>query len=1287
MQTIQPRSYNAVINQAIDAAIKQGRDGLAGFCMLQGPTGSGKSSALYRCANDGAVAVLEFLRQQKEGKFPAILVTHRWNILQDIYASTVASCDSKGQPLRVSMLYGQTETISAAILKKPLPLEDNAGKSGFPSYQEAIDQFEDWELFEQRKEKSQLTKNCRAARDLAMSIERRPASTPATLLQRDSDELGKLCGFIEADLLKMMTRLENEIARLQKEDADVAVIDQCKQRLANFRAQPWVRRVLPAIAWRDEQHDLLVMTTHKLLFSFYDGCKKVRLASPDLAGYVIFIDEFDYQADVFQSLLAQAQKIQELPICIALLLEKGSELLQRIEHDERSDVQEVCKLLGKLLTDLNAELSDKNINLAAVNSFVMPLEDFKAGRRFKTQYLFRADHLATRESLFLRKTAQGFAVMQGQSNSAGDIDVGQFLRLMEKYLRNYTSIFSRSAWQDSTATGYLRQLNALLFDSSNDYQVSYYSRVLPEMAHFTLPAAHVPELKTLLDNNILPHTQANLHGFTTWLLKANDDADAMDRQRLQVKRAYMPTTAEGLLVALASRNLVFGLSATAYIERALGHFDVRWVNAALRYVAQARDQQFDYSFLGDSLQERKQEWLEKPIPYLPSLADLQQQQAMIQRLTQDKAQLRRTKLTVKEEGFYAEATGEFEELIRALPIDFFTHEDAFESDAVLEHRQSLLVALLRVLKVAASREGHQGHLVFVNSSRHLRQLLDKCKSILTSAIDWCLDDESFYAGLSASHPMAGFKKVFAPMQLMQRPVFICFLNAENQKKPGFMQAYQAAFDTGRTVVVVAQAASATNGINLDFTVPSSGLSSDLTCLYLLESHHFYFSTAQVDGQTDAMTHAGMQLRNLDKLRRFSQVSKSEHRKYLSPLMAQEPRSISALNTLYKKTEDFCKNLAADVQQQVGRIERVWTSVPEVEIYLEPDIASTLRTFSKLPVYQNNKSLVSELNQRLLDELDNVADSDWESFIGTPAQSGSDVSQWIDDKLIDALRCSRHDAALFKHVEKVWRHLGRAVLQYDLMWEAESLYLPKKPLKDWACVKRPISSNAEQKLWYNPSTWQFFAEAKQGCVLFDMEKLYRPIQQSPAILDWFRHKDYRTSLVPFANEVEERFVLHPLIVQRILQGRLGEEGIRAILEDAGIRTTDQYSSHKMFEEYDFSIVDSLFRVDAKYWSDYSLEHADSSFDTSGGEGSSFSAFADTLKRVRAVEGAHIRLLVINLVTERTGESLVGFSIDGEHVAAECADIVFLAGCLNSQDFAVTNGFEHLVSLVKQVDSHE
>lgn len=1283
-------SYQAVIQQVIKAAIQQGRGGVAGFYMLNGPTGSGKSSALYRSStNDGSAAVLEYLKQQEEGKFPAILVTHRWNILQDIYKQTVTSKDSQQQPYRVSMLYGQTEAISSAVGRQALPHESLTDPKDFPCFEEAIKQLDTWQLFAKAEDKAQLARNCRAVRDLSHGIEKHGRFTSASLLQNQRDELSKLCGMIESALLKIMTQLEEDVAHLHGVDTGAAVLAQAQKKLADYRAQPWIRRVFPAIAWRDEKHDLLVMTTHKLLYSFYDGIRKVRLSSPNLSGYVIFIDEFDYQADVFQSLLAQAQKIQELPICIALLLEKGNELIQRIQHDPRPDVQNICKLLSDLLIDLKSDLAEKNIDLSSVNNFVMPLEDFKAGRTFQTQYLFRADHLATREPLVLCKTEQGFAVVQGKASNKGDIDVGQFLRLMEGYLRRYTTLFSNPAWSDSNAYEYLRQLNALLFDSTNDYQTSYYSRVLPKMAHFTLPMAHVPELNPLLNSNVLPHTQANLHGFTTWLLKGSEDAYAMDRQRLQVKRAFMPTTAEGLLVALASRNLVFGLSATAYIERALGHFDVRWVKSALHYIAQARDLQFDYSHLGDSLQERKDEWLKKPIPYLASATDLQQQLQMIKSLTRIKADLRATDLLVREESFATRPTFYYEELINSLPSDFFSNEGGYESSFALEHRQKLLVGLLQVLKVAAEREKHQGHLVFVNSSRHLRQLLSQHRSLLAQLTPWLLDEPSFYTNLSRTHALYGFDQVFVSLELLQRPVFVCFLIAENQKKPGFMEAYQAAFASGRTVIVVAQAASATNGINLDFTVPTSGLSSDLTCLYLLESHHFYFSSAQ--GQSDAMTHAGMQLRDLDKLRRFSQISRAEHRRFLSPLMAQEANGVSTLNKLYKKTEDMCKNVAADVQQQVGRIERAWESVPEIEIYIEPNIAGILRNFYSLPTYQNNKGLVSELNQRLLSELNTTTgdDEEWLKLLSTPAQSANKAVDWIEGKLVPAVQRARTDKKLFTQIEPIWRELGRAVLQYDLMWQPRSKteYLPAEPLKDWACVVRPDAELPSKKLWFNPSTWQFFPSEEQGCRVFDLEQLYQPIQHCPAILEWFGRKDYRTSLFPFANEVEERFILHPLVVQRILQGRLGEESIRALLEGEGIQTTAEYADHAVFESYDFAIVNNPFRVDAKYWSSYSLDRADALFVAQEGKDSPFTKFSNALKTMRATEGQHTRLLIINLLTAGSSHSLVGLTAEGKHVAAENADIALLEGCLNSQTFAVTSGFKKLIRLINEVGNHE
>lgn len=73
------------------------------------------------------------------------------------------------------------------------------------------------------------------------------------------------------------------------------------------------------------------------------------------------------------------------------------------------------------------------------------------------------------------------------------------------------------------------------------------------------------------------------------VIKKDESELELDPERVQIKRALLSTSPEGLLVSLASRNLVFSLSATSYIERALGHFDVRWIESALRYIAQARD--------------------------------------------------------------------------------------------------------------------------------------------------------------------------------------------------------------------------------------------------------------------------------------------------------------------------------------------------------------------------------------------------------------------------------------------------------------------------------------------------------------------------------------------------------------------------------------------------------------------------------------------------------------------------------------------------------------------------
>lgn len=111
MTTKSLRSYNAVVKHTLSQAIQLAaqspksqalsRRGIAGFCQLQGPTGGGKSSSLYRKGTvDNIAPVLELI---KDTNRQAILVTHRWNILHDIFNSAASNFDNNSEPFSTAL--------------------------------------------------------------------------------------------------------------------------------------------------------------------------------------------------------------------------------------------------------------------------------------------------------------------------------------------------------------------------------------------------------------------------------------------------------------------------------------------------------------------------------------------------------------------------------------------------------------------------------------------------------------------------------------------------------------------------------------------------------------------------------------------------------------------------------------------------------------------------------------------------------------------------------------------------------------------------------------------------------------------------------------------------------------------------------------------------------------------------------------------------------------------------------------------------------------------------------
>lgn len=209
------RSYNAVIEHTLSQA-KRSRTTkhIAGFCQLQGPTGSGKTSALYRSSfADNTPPALETIK--KSGS-QAILVTHRWNILHDIYEKTASHEDSNGKPFNVSVLYAQDEQIVSAIEVTPLPHEKDISADSLPDPFNSINELEEKNLFVAPDIADKLRKNCRNILYINKSLKVYPAHLRVAIAS-EKEALIKSCAAVEISIIQNIKLLEKE-ARKQKEN-------------------------------------------------------------------------------------------------------------------------------------------------------------------------------------------------------------------------------------------------------------------------------------------------------------------------------------------------------------------------------------------------------------------------------------------------------------------------------------------------------------------------------------------------------------------------------------------------------------------------------------------------------------------------------------------------------------------------------------------------------------------------------------------------------------------------------------------------------------------------------------------------------------------------------------------------------------------------------------------------------------------------------------------------------------------------------------------------------------
>lgn len=1343
------RSYQQLFSHAFqNNKSANGPKGIAGLLLFNGPTGLGKTSSLFM--NPKNSAHLSILENVQKSGHSSIFITHRWNILNDLYHSLSDYKKSDGSPYTASIVYARDVTFKAAILKQPLPHESSANTNSQNSVSQYPDPYQNLSLLKESCTLSPEFQLSKAYKDidqikyLIIDIEsiKKGASRNPNALQTMAEQLNSLCGIFEHRLVANIEYLKQQIkqAKCAKEGISIA-----EDRLKSFCKNPWIQRIFPALKWRLESQDLLIMTTHKFFLSFFDGQSYQRLSKSSLKNYVIFIDELDYQAKELQSLLAEDQPIQELAECLGQIFFDSKVPMRKLAVTH----PELHHPLNELRTSFFKALTEKQIPLTENRSLYIP-EDLYLKRQmpYEIRYLFKSDQLISNGMIKLVHTQDGYDVYTNEKDIPPDIKtiaIEDFIRIFESYLIKFRRVLLQLEDEnDAKKEDQFRQLLNAFFVHRNDNRQTYYSKTIPAISPYLLTEVDLTELKTVQSGNLIPYTYQNINGFTVWAISSHGAQNELDKLRLQTERALMQTTAEALLLDLSARNFVVGLSATAYLDRALNNFDFPWIKSSLSYIKDARTPELKVDRFGTTFStEDKRKFANRPIPYLESKEDQRHQESLIQFLKAEKEAIRDTKLEVIPTCFNLpnEILQTDIPIFEPLTPEFFKSSlYSHESVSTLEFRKSIVQDLISVCYLVDKNREQQGQIAFVNSFKYFKKWLThndatvSRRRVQSLKVGESLPKSPLWKNLSKPQQtdLASFsndkRECFTHfIQVEDRPIFIWFLDAQCQKKRNFQNAYSASFHLGCPVLIITQTTSASNGINLDYT---SALDEhlDLSMIYLVESQHFYFSDNMEDKIQNSPTVGNMskvshEIRNLYKFSQKYGLSNSKFSQFIPSLISRKPSNI---NIEYKKSFDYCLNTMATLQQQIGRLERVWKKQPHsTKLYMTETLVQEVGRFSRSIEYSNHKHLLSHFNTEVIAQVSIVQENlDTQSLIDqfrTKTFPGDTIVDVIDNLIIPTIQNLRKTGHTQEahYLHQIWVKFGDAILRQQYNWSLldetkippykggnqdihEIVKYLKKPIFTWACFRVPLETTDLSQIWYHPQTFHFYATQKEHCVPYNFTEIYDLITHNKDLAFGFRLRGYVTSsdkapTYMIDDHYTDRFALHPFMVQRILKGRIGEKAIEIILEKSDFLVHKTLISARTFENYDIAIKNSNFRIDAKFWSQSFLNQVEDKyynwrrydcnqhllFDKKEKnppykpvhvESSNFvtdvetdpQKLIDKLHTIRQHEGENTKLVIANLFDHTNNSKLLGYDEYLQPVALDKASIYLLNSVLDKSD---------------------
>jgi len=941
------------------------------------------------------------------------------------------------------------------------------------------------------------------------------------------------------------------------------------QRLADH---PVIQSLFPCIAFkRRPEVRLMAVTLQKAFYGFFDGQKTLNLTrlEDDDGGHVIFLDEFDFLENDLVGLICRTPQISNPFRVVELFYRAMTRHKLPLEtyplsNNIRNRIQSIKGIVDALRENDHLRFPDINQFTSSIPQLASAGHRKGPVKSRTSPAIFRTQHTISTEQLYLRETERSFDIF---TETAFEKETPySALLLFDAVSRACEQIlFLFKDLERGDDEIIYRELLRHCF------QDTIYPEELALISQFSRPQiqGHPTKLNALLET-----------GYS--LYDIHDLQQRTDREEVEVRHYGMSLTPEMILGGLACHNLVFGLSATADIRRHVHHFNL--------------------------------DWLEQQVNYIPTdEVDVD----IIRSRNDYKATMRNNQIGIALlDGLDPSNDSQYrlDQFLSAVATDEDFGDDTREGH--LKRRVQLFFAAL-IWMHTHYKEGNT-LLLFLNTFRQVKLVFDR----------YGTPDGGLFEITHQKHNI--WFDVYE-MAFQGKDFIVVFYDARmgntvRQNKEA-QQTFDEVFWQGKTVIVVTQYLSAGNGVNLQYW-PSREKrdekdKQDFTHVGLLETPYFYFGKPDFDLPWD------------EKMALLKENIWYQAKLYSSRAITEQ-RFLQVLSTLNDPWEwnrryqmdtntrfDALFNHMATFMQALGRVERVWSKMPDQTVLFSRDVYGHFQRFCAPEfeqVRQRRELMVSNNLQRIFNlvsgELPQIQRS-VRRYKDARLSAKDELCQQAIRQLLsrlEGLRNGSGDSEARTH----WQQLRYAALKHQFQDHLLATY---------ECVTE--SPHYRNGVLYLTQQNEIVPShiVPPGTYPWRMDALYWVVRENRVIRDHFLNHGYKLSFDP-----NERHFFTPYCYQAILAGAIGEEAISALLSDEGIELEEL--PDELFEVADLKIRAMPWYIDCKNYNEQTLDR----FPAPEGERHpklNEEHFAESarikVEKLRAYHGTPVKLIYINLVS--------------------------------------------------------